>query len=303
MALDLNAIGNALQSAAQTIGTYSANAASRANSISQQAQSAQGAFNQESANQANMLNDMSIANQYGFNSAMMQSANQFNTEAWEQAAAWNEKMWKKQAKFNAEQAEIQRAWQEKMANTQYQRAIADMGAAGLNPILAATGGGIGTGIPGGAQASVGGAQMGSASAEMASGGLLGANTASESNYTGQMEQMSSTLALIGAFYAALSSGASQFGQLGEIKDQVEQEVQDFTDYGKNVIDKGFIGETVDELKEVYNMVKENGGIWPTLKKAFGKNDNNHIKTKQDEAQYLRYNAWNKSTYKYTKPKG
>ena len=67
-----------------------------------------------------------------------------------------------------------------------------MAKAGLNPILAVTGGGIGTSIPGGTAASVGGAQMSSAQSEMASGGLLGANAASENNYTGQMEQMSST---------------------------------------------------------------------------------------------------------------
>ena len=319
MAIDLNAVGNALMSAADKIGTYSAEAASRANSISRQAQSAQGAFNQASANQANMLNDMSIANQYGYNSAMMQNANDFNMNAWNQAADWNAEMWEKQASFNkkeaqknrdfqAAEAEKLRAWQETMANTSYQRAIKDMSAAGLNPILAVTGGGIGTSIPGGAMgagssASVGGAQMSSAQAEMASGGLLGANKASENNYTGQMEQMSTTLALIGAFYAALSSGASQFGQLGEIKDQVENEMQDISQYGENVIDKGFLGETWDELKQVYNDIKDYGGLGNWLKKAFGKEEKNHITNKQDEAQYLRYNAWNKSTYKYTKPKG
>lgn len=38
--------------------------------------------------------------------------------------------------FSAEQAAMQRNWETEMSNTQYQRAIADMEAAGLNPGLA-----------------------------------------------------------------------------------------------------------------------------------------------------------------------
>lgn len=62
--------------------------------------------------------------------------------------------WRDAANFNAEQARIQREWEEKMANSIYQRSVADMKKAGINPILAA-GMGLGTASVGsGASASV-----------------------------------------------------------------------------------------------------------------------------------------------------
>lgn len=216
MAIDLSNLGRALGEGISQVGTYSAQAAAQANSVSAASQAAQGAFNQASADIANNQNIQSMANQYQYNAAQASMANQFTESMWQRSADWNEAMWERQAEFNAQQAQIQRDWQERMANTQYQRAVSDMSKAGLNPVLAVTGGGIGTGVPGGATAQVGGASMGSAQGAMASGGLLGANSASEGNYTGQMEFMSGTLGLISALISGISTATSAAGSLGDV---------------------------------------------------------------------------------------
>lgn len=296
MQIDFSTIGKAIGNAMESIGTYSAQAAAQANEISRSAQSAQGAFNQQSADTANALNQNAMSSQWAFNSAQANAANLNQMNMWQTAANWNSEMWEKQAAFNAEEAEKQRKWQEKMANTQYQRAIQDMSAAGLNPILAVTGGGVGTGVPTGATASVGGAQMSSAQANMATGGLLGANSASEGNFIGQMEQMSSTLALIGAVFSGISSAADAAGGLGEVGEDIMESVGTMVDAGMSAGEKtrNWFDKATDAAAE---WIHEKTG-WGTGPKKKGQ-----ITNRQDESQYLRYNAWNKSTYKYTIPKG
>ena len=64
--------------------------------------------------------------------------------------------------FNSTEAMKNREWQEYMSNTAYQRAVADMKEAGLNPILAFQNGSAST--PGGSAGTISGASMGAPSA-------------------------------------------------------------------------------------------------------------------------------------------
>lgn len=70
-----------------------------------------------------------------------------------EANAVQNDMWTKQAEYNAAEAQKARDFEAMMSNTAYQRAVADLLAAGLNPILAA--GNMGASTPVGAMASSG----------------------------------------------------------------------------------------------------------------------------------------------------
>ena len=197
--INLQSLGKAVGNGLSNLGNYTAQAANRANGVSFASQAAQGAFNQASANIANELGSTRIAEQMGYNSA-----------AWDRAAGWNEMMFERQMAFNAEEAQKQRDWMQMMESTKYQRAVNDMETAGLNPVLAVTGGGISAGSGGGSAASVGAPSMSATSS-----GLLNGISASEGNFQGQMEYMSGMLGLISAVLGGFSSAFQGLGTLGE----------------------------------------------------------------------------------------
>ena len=90
--------------------------------------------------------------------------------------------------FNAEEAKKNRDWQERLANTAHQREVADLIAAGLNPVLSVTGG-AGAATPSGATAS--------------------ADTSGVSALTSVLNSVLSTNATLAA--AQLASSATMYG--------------------------------------------------------------------------------------------
>lgn len=70
----------------------------------------------------------------------------------ETVRGWQEEQNRKAMEFNAAEAAKSRDWQKYMSNTAHQREIADLKAAGLNPVLSATGGN-GAAVTSGATAS------------------------------------------------------------------------------------------------------------------------------------------------------
>lgn len=159
-------------------------------------------------------------------------------------------MWNQAADYNAKQAQLDREFQEYMSNTAYQRAVADLMAAGLNPILAVQS--MGASTPTGAVASMSSASAAKANA-YAESESYGSSSSSSWNRSKSKSKSKSRSASQSSSYES-GSGGSHSESANASKSKTNTQLKDMINIISDLFSNG--GSASSKTKEKAKKVLE-----------------------------------------------